>query len=211
MIERIIISIFRRFYEVTGQLPLEGEVNESCTGLSEKGRLDGEFFKAVFRRGLVLPPITCSLTTLQDFKTAFPEDNVSVIGSIHPELALDCQDETGAEIAFDLILDIYQQEIFGLVTRGFNGVAGSDQLFYYLLSPIYKHFPVFHTHPSVENEIGRYRPSKADITHITNLHRRLGKRPVHSMVLFPDRKYTIYGVTGKSRYFEKPGLPFKER
>ena len=151
----------------------------------------------------------CSVITTDNLLEALSREHCSVLSTITPTLALAGQEITGAEFSYDLVWDLYQKESFALITRGCKGAVASDQFFYYGLSPDYFTYPVFHTHPSINNEQGLYQPSKADQDHLEKLQQELGSRiPLVSLVLFPDRKYTLYGVHPTGKPFVEPGLDF---
>jgi len=128
---------------------------------------------------------------------------MSIQASIDTHMALVFQELTGAEISFDLIFDKKRMSNFPLVTRGGPGVAMSDHLFYFTLSPDYVVIPFFHTHPDLENELGIYMPSLGDLKALYNLTILQEKKHMYDTVLFPDGKAVVYSVGDD-------GVPFIE-
>lgn len=180
-------ELIARFVRNTDPLvPLPGEDEE----LAQK------FLSHLIENGQQIPPLHCNdLTSLQALRMALPSDLSSVIGKIDEKLALAYQQETGAEICYNVVYERKKENTFPLLTRGCPSAAISDCSFYYAISPDYLVLPVFHTHPRRSEAL----PSDADRVHIRKLHLQLNQA-VQAMIFCPD-SYSIYGVNFDSEEF----------
>jgi len=185
MVNSIIRSIVEHCYTLGEEWSLEKK--QRYTSNPNNERLARNFCISALKIGRNFPPLKCNFSSLRKSTIGLPEDNLTVRGYMDPRMALALQDETGSEISYDLVYPLHRERIFRFVTRGFQGLVISDQLAYYCFSSWYLSLPVFHTHPSIENERGLYRPSKADEDHLIRTHEELGKRAVEALVLFPDK------------------------
>jgi hypothetical protein len=133
-------------------------------------------------------------TSVETFEQALPRDCSSTPGELSPTLALRCQERLGAEIAFDWVLDRRSGRRIPFVTRGACGVTGSDQLLYLRLHDDYQVSTGWHTHPSVENHLGRHMPSVADFFALAGETSNVPGGLPTGWVYFPDGVFTRYAL-----------------
>lgn len=159
--------------------------------------------QSVERRGLEMPPQERSISSLDDMRKYLFDDCMSIKAEIDARMALLCQKETNATISYDMIYDNNKMCSFPLVSRVGPGMAMSDHLFYYILSPNYTVVPFFHTHPEIENELGRHMPSIVDLQTLYHLSVLQGDMQMFDTVLFLDGTAVAYSVGSD-------GIPFIE-
>ena len=135
-----------------------------------------------------------NISSMSDLKDKLYQDFMSVRGSLDGNMALLFQEETGSEMSFDLIFNKTCRRNFLLITRGGPGMAMSDHFYFFIFSPNYVVFPIFHTHLQSENELGVNMPSLADLRALNNLKILQGNDRIQSTVLFPDGKAVVYSI-----------------
>jgi hypothetical protein len=126
-------------------------------------------------------------------------------GTLSPRQAVEFQRRVRAEIALDLAYDRATDRLCALTTRGCEGGNFSNLGLYLRLSSRYVVLPVFHTHPGLDNEVGRRKASLADYTLLRCLHDRLNGTGVDERIYFPDHSYTRYGIDDDGVPFDEPG------
>ncbi len=138
-----------------------------------------------------------NISSIKDLQNELSEDFMSIRSSINGHLALGFQEDTGAEMSFDLIFDRKKRRNFLLVTRGGPNIAMSDQLFFFIFSPEHIVYPIFHTHLECEYEPGLCRSSIMDLTTLNNLKVIQKCKTIKGTVLFPNRKAVVYTISDK--------------
>lgn len=127
----------------------------------------------------------------------------TVPGAITPAQALALQARTGCELSVDLLFDPDSGRVGAFTTCGCFGGVMSNLMFWAWFSGRYAHLPVFHTHPSLENECGERMPSRADWWVMGSLRERLGGGAAGERIYFPDGSCTAYGITGAGDWFHR--------
>ncbi len=125
-------------------------------------------------------------------------------GTLSPRQAIESQQRVHAELALDLVYDRAADRICALITRGCAGGNFSNMGLYLRLSSRYVVLPVFHTHPGLDNEVGRRKASLADYTLLRCLRDRLNGAAVGERVYFSDHSFTRYGISADGIPFDEP-------
>ncbi len=155
-----------------------------------------------------------AIFSIEDLHDELPENFMSIRSHIDGHLALGFQEKTGAEVSFDLVFDRCKRRNFLLVTRGGQEIAMSDYLFFFIFSPEYLVYPIFHTHLECAYEPGSCRISLMDLQTLHNLKVIQKCKMIKGTFLLPNRKAFVYTISNEGIQLNQTrleDLPFGQK